>query len=162
MGAFETLTTWVSNSAKDIVNAGRGLVDDVNSWCSNLIADVGAGVSSAFNGDVVGINANKVPEMINAIEDYIQRVKTETDKLKEKAEASTVKAMQGEYAAATKKYVETSAEVCYRIITQLRYFQDKLVAVKEAYQAKDQNMASTINSTTSEMNSTWQEYNRQK
>lgn len=162
MGMFESIGTWVSNTAKDVVNAGRGLVDDVSSWCGNLISDVGASVSSMANGDVVGINANKIDEMINAIEEYIGRVKAQTDKLKERAEASTVKAMQGEYAKATKTYVETSADVCYRIITQLRYFEDKLVAVKEAYQTKDQNMASTISSTTSEMNSTWQEYQRQK
>ena len=82
------------------------------------------------------------------------------DKIKE--ETSTATAMQGEYADATKVYVQTACDVCYKIVTQLRYFEDKLVSVQEAYAKKDQNMASTITQSASEMNSSWSEYQRQK
>ena len=162
MGLFDAIGSFVSNAAQSVGNAVKGGLEAVGSWCKNLVADVGAQIDSSFNGDVVGINANKIPDIIDAIEEYIARVDKKLNKLKENANSSTVKAMQGEYAAATKLYVQTSSDVCYRIITQLRYFEDKLIAVGEAYTQKDQNMASTIQTSTSEMNSQWTEYKRQK
>ena len=162
MGLFDGLTSFVSNVAESVVSTVKGGIEAISDWCGNLVADVGAQISASFDGDVVGINANKIPDVINAIEDYIKRVDAKLTKLKENANTSTANAMSGEYAAATKLYVQTSADVCYRIITQLRYFEDKLIAVGEAYNQKDQNMASTIQTTTTEMNSQWTEYQRQR
>lgn len=162
MGLFQAIGSFVSNTAEAVANTARGLVEDVTSWCKGLKEDVVAGTQSLAKGDVVGINANKVDEMIASIEEYISGVNQQLDKLKEKADSSVVKAMQGEYATATKTYVQTAADVCYRIVTQLRYFEDKLIAVKEAYAKKDENMSSTINTAKSDMNSTWTEYQRQK
>ena len=160
MGLLGDIYNGVVNAANTVSNWGKGLVDDVQSWANGLVADVGAAVSSSFDGDVVGINANRIPDMIASIEEYIGRINAHLDQIKE--ETSTANAMQGEYAEATKIYVQTACEVCYRIVTQLRYFEDKLVAVQEAYIKKDQNMASTINTGASELNSSWTEYQRQK
>ena len=162
MGLFDAIGSWVSNAVQDVGNFVKGGLEAVGDWCSNLVADIGAQISASFDGDVVGINAAKIPDVINAIEEYIGRVDAKLKDLKENANTSTVNAMQGEYAAATKLYVQTSADVCYRIITQLRYFEDKLIAVGEAYTQKDQNMASTIQTSTTEMNSQWTEYQRQR
>lgn len=160
MGILGDIYNGVVNTANTVSNWGKGAVDDVRSWANNLVSDVGAAISSSFNGDVVGINATKIPDMIQAIEDYIKRVNDHLNKIKE--ETSTANAMQGEYADATKVYVQTACEVCYRIVTQLRYFEDKLVAVQEAYTKKDETMASTISQAASEVNSSWTEYQRQK
>lgn len=160
MGLLGDIYNGVVNAANTVSSWGKGLVDDVQSWSNSLVADVGAAVSSSFDGDVVGINANKVPDMINSIEEYIRRINSHLDKIKE--ETDTKMAMQGEYAEAARIYVQTACDVCYRIVTQLRYFEDKLVAIQEAYSKKDQNMASTINTASSELNSSWTEYQRQK
>ena len=159
MGLLGDIYNTVVNTANTVSSWGKGAVDDIRSWANNLVADVGAAVSSSFSGDVVGINANKIPDMIASIEDYIGRINAHLDQIKE--ETSTANAMQGEYAEATKVYVQTACDVCYRIVTQLRFFEDKLVAVQQAYTKKDQNMASTINTAGSELNSTWTEYQRQ-
>lgn len=162
MGLFDAIGSFASNLAQSVVNGVSGAIEAVGDWCSNLVADVGAALSSSANGDVVGINVKGIPAIIDAIEDYISRVNKKLDKLKENSNTSTAKAMKGDYAAATKLYIQTSADVCYRIITQLRYFEDKLIAVKEAYEQKDENMTSQINTSTTEMNNQWTEYQRQK
>lgn len=161
MGLFEQIGSFVANTAEAIGQGAKGIVEDVSAWCNNLVADVGAAITSSFSGDVVGINANEIPNMISAIDSYISAVNGQLDKLTEKANTSTAKAMQGEYAEATKQYIQAAAKTCYNIVTQLKYFQDKLNAVKAAYDKKDQNMSSTINSSKSEMESSWTEYKRQ-
>ena len=123
MGLLQDIYNGVVNAGQDLSNWGKGTVEDIRSWANNLIADVGAQISSTFNGDVVGINANKIPDMIASIEEYIGRINAHLDQIKE--ETSTANAMQGEYAEATKIYVQTACDVCYRIVTQLRYFEDK-------------------------------------
>lgn len=158
MGLLGDAINSVYNAGAGLLSAGKGLVEDVSTWCSGLLGSVGSAIDSQFSGDVVGINANKIDEMINAIEDYIKKVNTHLDQIK--TETDPRKAMQGEYADAVKTYVGTACDVCYKITSQLRYFEDKLVMVKEAYAQKDQNLASTINDTSSEMNSEWNEYRR--
>ena len=97
--------------------------------------------------------------MITEIETYITDIKTHLDQVA--ADADTNNAMKGEYAAAVKTYVETAAKVCYNVVSQLRFFEDKLNGVKEAYAQKDQATASEINSTSGELENQWQEYQRQ-
>lgn len=158
MSIFGDAINTIYNAGQDFVSGGKGLLDDISTWSSNLLGDVGTTIASAFSGDVVGINANKIPEMIQAIEDYIARINNHLDEIK--TNTSTENAMKGEYAAAVKAYVGAACDVCYKITSQLRYFEDKLIMVQEAYTQKDENLSSTINDTASEMNSSWSEYNR--
>lgn len=159
MGFLGEAINDVKDTWQDIKSGGAGLLEDISSWCNNLLGDVGASVTSAFEGDVVGINANKVPEMIDAIENYITRINAHLDEIK--TNTSTENAMKGEYALAVKEYVTAACDVCYKITSQLRFFEDKLVSVQKAYAAKDENLASSISQTATEMNSSWQEYKRQ-
>jgi len=149
----------VKDTYQDVKSGGAGLVDDIKSWANALLGDVSAGVTSAFEGDVVGINANKIPEMIDSIEQYILRINTHLDDIR--TNTSTDSSMKGEYAAAVKEYVKTACDVCYKITSQLRFFEDKLVSVQKAYAAKDENLASSISGTATEMASSWTEYQRQ-
>lgn len=158
MGLLSDAINTVYNAGQGLVSGGKGLIDDVSTWCSSLVGDVSTAVTSAFSGDVVGINANKIPEMIESIEEYIKRVNTHLEEIK--TNTSTENAMKGEYAAAVKAYVGAACDVCYKITSQLRYFEDKLMMVQEAYAQKDSQLAGTINDTASEMNSSWTEYQR--
>ena len=156
---FSEMINNVKDTLQDVVSGGKGLLNDISDWCNALVGDVGANVTSAFSGDVVGINANKVPNMIDAIEAYIQRINSHLDEIK--TNTSTENAMKGEYALAVKEYVTAACDVCYKITSQLRFFEDKLISVQKAYAAKDENLASTISQNATEMNSQWQEYQRQ-
>lgn len=144
------------NADEFVANSGKGLLEDAKSWASNLWNDVSVAIDSTFNGDVVGINVNKIPQMKQAIESYVKKVQAHLEKIK--TETKTANAMQGEYAEAVKSYVGTACDVCYKITSHLRYFEDKLTAVQNAYTKKDEKMAGTINKSASEMNSKWDEY----
>jgi len=158
MGILGDAINTVYNAGQGLVSGGKNLIEDVSTWCNSLIGDVSAAITSEFGGDVVGINVNKIPDMIQAIEDYINKINNHLDEIK--TNTSTENAMKGEYATAVKAYVGAACDVCYKITSQLRYFEDKLMMVQEAYTQKDQNLSSTISDTASEMNSSWSEYNR--
>lgn len=156
MGLFNDAINAVYNTEETIQRGAKGIVDDVSTWCQGLFSQTAAAISSSFDGDVVGLNANKIPEMIDAIEAYIKRVETHLNNIK--TSTSTENAMKGEYAIAVKTYVQTACDTCYEITSQLRYFEDKLIAVEKAYKSKDENLQSAINATSDEMNSRWSEY----
>ena len=111
-----------------------------------------------FEGNVIGINANKIPDMIDAIEAYIKRIDSHLNEIR--TNTSTENAMKGEYALAVKEYVNAACDVCYKITSHLRFFEDKLVAVQKSFAARDESMKDTIGSVASEM-STWEEYKKQ-
>ena len=159
MSIFSDVINTVVDAGQGLISGGKGLIEDVSTWCNNLFSSVGTAIDSAFSGDIVGINANKIPDMINAIEEYINRINNHLNDIK--TNTSTENAMKGEYAAAVRTYVGTACDVCYKIISQLRYFEDKLILVRDAYQQKDQNLSSTIADTSKEMESSWNEYQRQ-
>lgn len=150
----------VQDTVKDISNFGSNLVEGVSSWCSNLLSSVSVGVTSLFVGDVIGLNANYVPEMINSIEEYITNINNHLDRIA--TETDTSNAMQGEYALAVKEYVKAATSTCYKVVSQLRFFEDKLISVQEAYTKKDEKLSESLKGDTNEMNSSWQEYKRQK
>lgn len=159
MGILGDAINTVYNTGQSVVQTGKGLIDDVSTFVSGLTGSVGAAVSSQFSGDVVGINAAKIPEMKQAIEDYIKKVESHLNEIK--TNTSTENAMKGEYATAVKTYVGAACDVCFKITSQLRYFEDKLTAVEQAYQQKDENLAGTISDTASDMNSQYTEYKPQ-
>lgn len=153
---LEEAINTVYNTGKGVYTGAKGLIEDVGTWCQGLLGQVESAVTSEFTGDVVGLNATKIPTMIQAIEDYISRVESHLENIK--SSTSTDNAMKGEYAAAVKVYVQTACDTCYKITSQLRYFEDKLREVEKAYNSKDENLQSTISQTSDEMNSKWEEY----
>lgn len=148
----------VQDTFQSFKNNGRDLVDGVSSWCSNLLSSVSVNVTSFFEGDVIGLNANYIPQMQQAIEDYIININKHLDKIA--TDTDTSKAMQGEYALAVKEYVKAATDTCYKVVSQLRYFEDKLVSVQKAYASKDENLSTALRNDASEMNGEWTEYTR--
>jgi len=159
MGFLGDALQVVGNAGERISNFVQGGIDDIKNWGQGLINEVGATISSEFGDDVIGINAEHVGDMIQAIEDYITKVNGHLDEVKQNTE--TKNAMKGEYAAAVKAYVGVACDVCKKITSRLKYFEDKLVKVREAYLQKDTNLTSSINDTATEMDSQWEEYKRQ-
>lgn len=98
------------------------------------------------NITVVGIDANKVPQMALAIEDYIKRVKQHLDGIQPNANANH--AYQGEgVQKAIEDYVNKTKEYCFNLTSQLRAFEDKLYDVKKAYDDNRKQMVENINAT---------------
>lgn len=139
-------------------SGGSNLLNNVSDWCNKLISDIGGNLQAMFEGNVIGINANKIPDMIDAIEAYIKRIDSHLNEIR--TNTSTENAMKGEYALAVKEYVNAACDVCYKITSHLRFFEDKLVAVQKSFAARDESMKDTIGSVASEM-STWEEYKKQ-
>ena len=96
----------------------------------------------ALFNSVVGINANQIPNMSQAIDTYINDVKTVLAKLN--SDVSTSAAFQGDYATAVKKYVGAVEQVCNTVVGEMSSFKAKLEEIKAAYTTKDKDIGSTI------------------
>ena len=151
----------VSNAFNSVSNRARDFVGQATTYGRNLINQVSGFVSSQFDGDVVGLNVAGIGPMKQAIESYIKTVEDHVNQLKE-SNLNTDAAMKGEFADAVKTYIATAADCCYCIVTQLRYFEDKLTDVENAYKEKSTSLASTINDSSSELKNEYTEYKAQQ
>lgn len=110
-------------------------------------------MSSRFN--VIGINANEVPNMQNAIRTYIDEVKQTVAKLD--ALDPTI-AFKGEYANAVREYVEAVKYACSAVTSQLLAFNDQLTAIQNAYAVNDAQLRGNVSSWAQGTRETFTEY----
>lgn len=103
----------------------------------------------ALFSSVVGINANQIPNMSQAIDTYINDVKAVLAKLN--SDVSTSEAFKGDYATAVKKYVAAVEQVCNTVVGEMASFKTKLEEIKTAYATKDKDIGSTIESSSSSL-----------
>lgn len=163
MSFFSGLTEAINDiqdTGKDITNFGKGLVDDMTSLFTGAYNALAAEVTTIFDGDIVGLNANYIPTMQKAIQNYISRINEHLNKIA--TETKTDGAMKGDYAIAVKAYIKAATDTCYKVVSQLSFFEDKLVSVREAYAQKDANLSGSINDSANEMENQWEAYKRQK
>ena len=96
---------------------------------------------------VVGINAQKIPAMIEAINTYVNKVKNHLDGIKPTADANG--AYKGEEVQkAVENYVNKVKEYCFNLTSQLRAFNDKLSDIASAYDKNKRKLAENINADT--------------
>ena len=136
--------TWVSSSAfnagnevrnKNFSVIGQGDVDlDSNNW------------TTGYN--VVGINAAKVPEMRDAIRQYVDNIITNIDAVDPLLSADLAFKSE-EVQASIKTYITTVKESCASYVSGLLAFSDKLEDVYEAYQANISRVADNYTTITS-------------
>lgn len=92
---------------------------------------------------IVGINANQIPAMKKAIDDYVVAIKTHLNKINPTADANS--AFKGEEVQkAVEEYVTNVKTYCFNLTSQLRAFEKKLDDIKATYDANKQTFAKNI------------------
>jgi len=121
-----------------------------------LCDNIQACASSAVNGDVIGINANKIPEMQAAIKSYVNGVQKTLDDFA--AECNTAIAFAGEHAAEIKNYIGAVSTACDNIVSNMLYFYDRLGSIKKAFEERDTKLSSEFQQNGTDLKSQFQEY----
>lgn len=134
----------------------KGMVDNARSKFEAVVGRVDAFFEGLVTGDVVGIDANQVPQMKQAIKTYVDELKSHLDTMQ--TNAQTDEAFKGEYAAAISDFVAAVNQCCYAVISQLLSFSDTLDEVQAKYAEKDSTMAKDISGQAEELRSSYQEY----
>lgn len=93
---------------------------------------------------VVGLNANKVPAMREAIRNYVNNINAHLEAIDPKADANSAFKSE-EVQEAVKNYVTKVKEYCQNLISDLLAFSDKLADVQAAWEAFSGSASSNIN-----------------
>lgn len=110
--------------------------------------------------DVVGINVNQVPNMKNAIDNYVDAVKEYLSGINTKL--NTQQAIKGTgMEEAVSQYIDDVVKYCKAVCSNLLAFSDKLTAVQKAWETSDTNMSNTIKGASSDVNAAATEYSKQ-
>ena len=150
----------ISNEVEKVKwEAGNVLNNFKNNASDMFDAAIGKGESllgGVLKYDVVGINAEHVPAMQEAIRTYVNNLKEHLKGVNEKAD--TAQAFSGEYATGVKNFVTAVTVACGAVISMLLAFNDQLEEVKQAYAKKDEKVKSDLDSQAGELESAFQEY----
>lgn len=156
--------TWRQEAQKlnwDVNQNLKSYGDKAGNFWESLVGGASAQVQGLLNGStVVGINVNEIPNMRQAIRDYVTEIENHLEQVK--INADTTQAFKGEYAVAIREYVAAISEACKCVTSNLLAFSDKLVDVQEAYQAQDETMKSTIAGSASDVESSFSRYQEQR
>lgn len=155
--------TWRQEAQKVTWNVNQGInaaTDKASGMFDSLVSGVRAQMQGVLNGTtVVGINVNEIPNMRNAIREYVTRLDEHLNSVR--TNADTTQAFKGDYAIAIQEYVSAICEACKCVTSQLLAFSDQLVKVQEAYQNRDVELKSAIGSSTSDVQSSFDKYQEQ-
>lgn len=121
---------------------------------NNITARVSIGLDALkIDGNgVIGIKVSGIPTIKNAIDDYIDRINAQLDKVNTEVSAKTALVGQ-EMEDALTSYLSAIVDCCKKYITYLNLFKDLIDGVQKAYTDKQETMASTINTSMAEVNS---------
>lgn len=96
---------------------------------------------------VVGINANQIPTVIDAIDSYINGINAYINEMDPNANASV--AFKSEAVMQSlNTYMNNVKTYVLNLISNLRAFEDKLIDVKNQWESYAGNLSNTINETT--------------
>lgn len=147
--------------AWDVGQAVRSTTSQATGIFDSLVGGVKAQLQGVLNGSsVVGINVNEINNMRGAIRNYIAQLEEHLNQVR--TNADTTQAFKGEYAVAIQEYVSAICEACKCVTSNLLIFSDKLVAVQEAYQARDTELKSAIGGSASDVQSSFTKYQEQR
>ena len=100
---------------------------------------------------IVGINANQVPAMKNAIANYVEAIQNHLEKIETSADSS--QAFKSDAVkTAVQNYLLTLKDYCQNLVSQMLAFSDKLQEVYEKWVEATGNMAQSVNSSASGFN----------
>ena len=142
-------------SSFDAQAAAHTAMDSRNSTRSASNASSGGGFFSGLFGgggfSIVGIDANRVPEMREQIRSSIQSIQAHLDGIESQTNSANAFRSE-EIKVAVEKYVDSVKEYSKALISDLLAFSDKLQEVREAWEQSTQSFASdSINSSVTGM-----------
>ena len=148
LGRYGEKTEKVYNSSGDAF--ASGLFDPFNLGYGDKIVDLWGGTTEVTKGyDIVGIKGTMVEPMRESIRGYVESVQKVMNTALDAVPEEARKAFRGEEALVEiNKYIEKVRAYCQNVISALLVFSDKLADVGNAWNAAQQNMATTISSTT--------------
>ncbi len=145
------------SSTFDAQAAARTAMDTRGSTRSASNAGGGGGFFSGLFGggnsfSIVGIDANRVPEMREQIRTSVQAIQAHLDGIE--AQTNSASAFRSEdIKGAIEKYVDSVKEYSKALISDLLAFSDKLQEVREAWEQSTQSFASdSVNASVGGMN----------
>lgn len=140
-------------------------INRANAQARNTFSEISTNGSSNIidtlgKYNIVGININAIDEMRFAIRVYVENIESHLNSVQQ--DAMDTYAFKGQYANAISEYVQAVCDVVKSLTSQLLAFSDKLVDIKNAYQEKDVNLSSSINSAISNTQSGVNYYNESR
>ena len=146
--------TWrtMAEQVQATATQGANLVVSSFSQLVRNIAGGAAGVGSSIwnsGSTVVGINVNQIPQMQEAVNNYVQKLSDHLNEIN--SSLNTDMAFKGQYAAAVTEYVKAITQACQSVISQLKAFNDELNRVQEAYTQYDVKLSQNISNSSQEV-----------
>ncbi len=144
------MANWVTETSKSDFDAqGVASTLSANRDATREGAQNGAGFFHGFFGasgySVVGISADKIPTMRDAIRDYVNSIRNHLDGIEPLADANN--AFKGDdIQKAVKSYVEKVKEYCQNLTSDLLAFSDKLQDALDAWESSQRSMAQGVDS----------------
>ena len=151
-----TIATNIQGLAWDVQSAFNNVASGFQSSVDGIIGTAGATIGGIISGDVVGININQVPNMQNAIREYVNNINQHLATVNQFA--TTENAFKGDYAVAVTQFVQAVCTACENYVSQLLQFSDKLGHIAEKYQEHDQELKSNIGTQATNMESAYTKY----
>lgn len=151
------IARWTSQ----VTNNGASLLGNLQTAFSNITSAASAVMQGVFDGDVIGINADQIPTMKQAIQDYVTHIDNALDEVvntSNPAEAFADSEMQ----AACTEFLQAVVDVCKNYTSNLLKFYDTLTEIQTQYVENQATMASNLkNDQSAEMRSTVEAYTAQ-
>ena len=126
--------TVATTSAREATRSASSVGGGGNSFFANFFGG-GGGFS------IVGIDANRVPEMREQIRNSVNAIQTHLDGIEAQTNSSNAFRSE-EVKQAVENYVNSVKDYCKALISDLLAFSDKLQEVREAWERSTQNFAS--------------------
>ena len=146
LSANTTLSTNLGK-ANDIYNGINGQAEeDIDSLVASAFDKLR---STGFDG-VTGLEINKVAGMQTAIDNYVNGIQTALAPLNE---SDATAAFGNQMNKAIQEFVLAVKGSCEALITNMKSFKDDLSKIKQAMEAKAQNVNTSVGSRTNDLNS---------
>jgi hypothetical protein len=142
----------VTNAANDTLSALRDKI-------SGLVRSVSVTVGSILDGDVVGIHASEVDNMITQIEGSVTAIRTHLAEVNTETNPAVAFADE-EMQEGCRVYIKGVMAACEAYTSQLLAFADLLYEVREQYRANEDERAANLRELGGDLHSNAQEYAR--
>ena len=109
------------------------------------ITQASAAGPNDFTASVVGMNVNKIPSMKAAIRTYVNKIKTQVNRLHTDVKTDKAfKSSDGSVEDAVSRYLQSVETYCNNLTSALLAFNDKLTDVEKAWETSMEHLSSTI------------------
>lgn len=142
-------------------DAAQGVGDRITSLVQGIQGYAGGLITSIQNGSpFVGMNYEQIPNVRQAIREYVTAIQTAADELNTGADVTV--GVRGEIVEATKSYVQAVKDVCDAYVSQLLAYSDKMQEYYEAYAKSDETLSGNVSQEATELSGSVDTYTEQK